>query len=47
MEVTFKEEQVNEILAYLATKPYKEVFQLINMIQQVAIENQKTKDMIM
>lgn len=34
-------EQVKEILAYLATKPYKEVFQLINEIQQVAVQNQK------
>lgn len=40
MEVTFKEEQVNEILAYLATKPYNEVFRLIGMIQQVAKEQE-------
>ena len=39
MNHTLTTEQINGVLAYLATKPFQEVHQLIPMLQQAPVQN--------
>ena len=40
MEVNLSVNTVNQILGYLGTRPYQEVFQIIEAIQKEAKDNQ-------
>ena len=40
MEVKLSVNTVNQILGYLGTRPYQEVFQIIEVIQKEAKDNQ-------
>jgi len=43
MSITLSLNTINQILAYLGTRPYQEVFQLIEAIQKEAKEIQAAK----
>ncbi len=43
MEYTISEELINKILNYIGTKPYIEVFMLINEIKQLASQKEDCK----
>ena len=39
MKITL--DQINQLLAYLGNRPYKEVFGLINMLQDIVVTKDK------
>lgn len=46
MEITLKTELVNALLNYLASKPYAEVYQFINAIQEAGKPTEVKNDSI-
>jgi hypothetical protein len=40
-KLTLSTQLVNQIMGYLGTRPYQEVFQLVDAIQKAAQENMK------
>lgn len=43
-KVTLSIKTLNEVLAYLGTRPFAEVFQLINKVSQEVGQNEKSED---
>jgi len=44
MKIELPVEIVNQVLGYLGTRPYQEVFQLIQAIQEAAKPKEEPKD---
>ena len=44
MDIKLSVNTVNQILGYLGTRPYQEVFQLIQAIQEAAKPQEEPKD---